>query len=82
MSDPLVELDGVDFSYGPERPVLRGCSLRLEPGQRVGLVGANGSGKTTLLHLIVGLVRPSAGRVAVPAKITSSIFWLRTAFGA
>jgi len=63
MSEPLIKLENVDFSYGPERPVLRGCDLRLEPGQRVGLIGANGSGKTTLLHLIVGLVRPTAGRI-------------------
>jgi len=63
MSEPVVELDRVDFHYDPKRPVLQGCSLALEPGERVGLSGPNGSGKTTLLHLVVGLLRPSAGRV-------------------
>ncbi|MBN2025085.1 MAG: ABC transporter ATP-binding protein [Pirellulales bacterium] len=63
MTEPLVQLDGIDFHYDPERPVLRQCSLTLSPGDRVGLSGPNGSGKTTLLHLIVGLARPQAGRV-------------------
>jgi len=68
MSEPLIKLEEVDFSYGPERPVLVGCSLSLEPGQRVGLIGANGSGKSTLLRLIVGLIRPSAGRIEAFGK--------------
>ena len=72
MSDPLVLLDAVSFSYGPDRPVLSRCNFRLEPGQRVGLIGPNGSGKTTLLALIVGLLRPTAGRIEVFGKVRSS----------
>jgi cobalt/nickel transport system ATP-binding protein len=68
MSEPLVYLDDVDFGYDALRPVLRQCSFRLETGQRLSLRGANGSGKTTLLHLIVGLLRPNAGRVEVFGK--------------
>jgi len=63
MSEALIELHQVDFSFGPERPVLRACDFRLGRDSRLGLVGANGSGKTTLLHLIVGLLRPEAGRI-------------------
>jgi cobalt/nickel transport system ATP-binding protein len=63
MSDPLLEFDNVDFSYGPERPVLGGCSLALAAGDRVALSGANGSGKTTLMHLAVGLLRPTGGSI-------------------
>ncbi len=61
----LVELRQVSFAYDPERPVLDRCDFALKPHERIGLVGANGSGKTTLLHLIVGLLRPSAGEVVV-----------------
>jgi cobalt/nickel transport system ATP-binding protein len=65
MSDCLVSLEGVSFAYDPRRPVLAGCDLRIAPGERVGLVGPNGSGKSSLLALVMGLVRPAAGRVEV-----------------
>jgi len=63
MSEPLIEFRDVDFSYGPGRPVLRGCSFALRSGERAALLGPNGCGKTTLLHLAVGLLRPNAGRI-------------------
>ncbi|MBN2577977.1 MAG: ABC transporter ATP-binding protein [Pirellulales bacterium] len=65
MPNPLINLQNVDFAYRPERPVLRDCSLTLSAGQRMALCGANGSGKTTLLHLVVGLLKPSAGVIEV-----------------
>jgi len=68
MSEALIDIRDVEFSYSPDRPVLGGCNFRLEPGQRVALTGANGSGKTTLLHLIVGLVRPGSGRIEIFGK--------------
>ena len=68
MSDVLVSLRDVSFSYGPDRPVLGGCDFSLTRSERVGLLGANGSGKTTLLALIVGLVRPTSGDVEAFGK--------------
>ncbi len=72
MKQPLIAIAGVEFSYGPDRPVLCGCNFRLDPGGRVALLGANGSGKTTLLHLIVGLLRPSSGQVEAFGKVRRS----------
>jgi zinc transport system ATP-binding protein len=62
MNAPLVALDGVSFSYGPDT-ILDAVDLTVGPGEFVALVGPNGSGKSTLLRLLVGLLRPQAGAV-------------------
>jgi len=54
--------EDIGKSYGG-RQVVRGVSLQLEQGEVVGLLGPNGAGKTTSFYMIVGLVRPDAGRV-------------------
>lgn len=68
---PEVELDRVSFDRDGRR-VLDGVSLRLMPGQRIGLCGPNGAGKTTLLRLIVGLSRPIAGEVRLAGRTCRS----------
>lgn len=68
MTEPLIKFSEVEFSYSPDRSVLNGCSFRLDPGQRIALIGANGSGKTTILHLIVGLLRPCRGNIEIFGK--------------
>jgi cobalt/nickel transport system ATP-binding protein len=68
MSAPLFQLENVTFGYG-DRTVLEHVDLVLRPGDRIGVDGAIGSGKTSLLHLLVGLARPSAGRVEAFGRI-------------
>lgn len=63
MSDMLFHLSDISFAYAPSRPVLAGADFTLRQGERVALTGPNGGGKTTLLHLMVGLIKPTSGRI-------------------
>ncbi|WP_442806711.1 type I secretion system permease/ATPase [Thauera sp. Sel9] len=61
-----IEFRDVSFTYpGQETESLRAVSLRIRPGERVGILGRIGSGKTTLEKLILGLYRPTAGAVLI-----------------
>lgn len=61
---PLIQLQQVSFSYpGNSRLLLHEADVTFDRHQRIGLIGANGSGKTTLLHIIMGLLRPTAGKL-------------------
>jgi zinc transport system ATP-binding protein len=61
---PFVELENVGFHHGPV-PVLDGINLTVSPGDFLGIIGPNGSGKTTLLRVVLGLLAPTTGRVAL-----------------
>ncbi len=64
MTESLLTAEHLDKSFGGRR-VLRDVSVRISAGEVVGLLGPNGAGKTTTFYVIVGLVRPDAGRVAL-----------------
>src|SRR5881398_3544394 len=53
--------EGISFAYGPDRPVLSDVSFTIEPGTRLGVVGATGAGKTTLISLLTRFYDPTAG---------------------
>jgi branched-chain amino acid transport system ATP-binding protein len=61
-SAALLELDQVTMQFGGLKAVCD-LSLRLEPGELVGLIGPNGAGKTTVFNVISGVYAPTAGRV-------------------
>ncbi len=66
MTEALVELHNITFTYpGAPYPVFQDFNYQLLPGKHIGLIGPNGCGKTTLLHLIMGLLRPQAGRIVI-----------------
>ncbi len=59
-----IELQNVSFSYTKySPPVIKNISLKIEPGQKVALVGKSGSGKSTLARIILGLYQPDEGRI-------------------
>lgn len=73
----VLRTEAIGKSYG-EREVVRGVNLEIAQGEVVGLLGPNGAGKTTSFYIIVGLVRPDAGRVAVDGvDITRLPMYLR-----
>jgi phospholipid/cholesterol/gamma-HCH transport system ATP-binding protein len=59
---PLIKLDKVGMDFGGQR-VLAGLDLAIPRGQTLAVVGETGCGKTVLLKLIIGLLRPTTGRV-------------------
>ncbi|MCH7587512.1 MAG: ABC transporter ATP-binding protein [Chloroflexi bacterium] len=61
----LVELDNVWAEYVPGEPVLKGISLRAEPGQVVAIVGPTGGGKTTIINLIPRFYDVTGGSVMI-----------------
>jgi ATP-binding cassette subfamily F protein uup len=69
----VFELDGVSKGYDGA-PVVRDLSLRIQRGDRIGLVGPNGSGKTTLLRLLVGDLLPDQGEVRHGARLEIAYF--------
>lgn len=67
-------LDIEDLHYSIEqRTLLTDVTLRLGPGDRIGLLGANGAGKTTLLRLILGSLFPVSGRVKLGKTVVPAI---------
>jgi lipopolysaccharide export system ATP-binding protein len=72
-----LETDEIGKAYGG-RQVVRGVSVHISQGEVVGLLGPNGAGKTTCFYMIVGLVRPDAGRImADDDEITRLPMYLR-----
>lgn len=64
MSTDLVALTGVSKHYGAHQAI-DGLDLQLREGECVALAGHNGAGKSTMIKLILGLIRPTRGRVAI-----------------
>ncbi len=59
---PIVQLEDVVLRFG-DKVVLDGVNLTLERGERLVVMGQSGSGKSTLLRLVIGILKPSSGRV-------------------
>jgi len=65
---PTLTVSGLWLSY-PDRPdVVQDVSLKVMPGERVGLIGPNGAGKTTFFLGLCGVLKPSAGEIVVLGK--------------
>ncbi|MCL1597767.1 MAG: ATP-binding cassette domain-containing protein, partial [Actinomycetia bacterium] len=65
MSEPVITVDNLSFSYPDGTPALRTVSLHIHPGERIALLGPNGAGKTTLILHMNGIHLPQHGSVTV-----------------
>jgi ATP-binding cassette, subfamily B, multidrug efflux pump len=61
----VIRFENVSFSYVPDEPVLKHVSFEVQPGQRVGIVGATGSGKTTIVSLLLRFYDVQEGRITI-----------------
>ena len=62
--DPAIQVEDLWFSYGYRR-VLEGVSLQVPQGSFTALIGPNGAGKSTLLKVLLGVIKPDRGRIAI-----------------
>src|SRR5436309_12790824 len=69
----MISLSNINKQYGKQL-IFVDASFRLNPGEKVGLVGPNGSGKTTLFRMIIGEEDPDDGDVSVPKRLTIGYF--------
>jgi ATP-binding cassette subfamily B multidrug efflux pump len=63
-----IELEGVSFAYGGKNNVLDNLSLKIRPGERVGIVGRSGAGKTTLVNLLLRFFDVESGRILIDGQ--------------
>jgi ATP-binding cassette, subfamily F, member 3 len=67
-------IDAVELTKGFDRPLFEKLSLRIQRGERWGLLGPNGSGKTTLLRTLLGELSPDSGRSRFGANVNHAYF--------
>lgn len=71
-----IVVDRVSFGYDAERPVLRDLRLRIDAGTTTAIVGPSGSGKSTLADLLIGLLSPDSGSIAIDGRVLDET-WLQ-----
>ena len=65
-----MEISHVDFSYVPEKPLIRDFNLSVKPGERVAIVGPTGCGKTTMINLLMRFYDPQQGTITLDGMNT------------
>jgi len=74
LKPPLITLDMAAVGYAPGKPVLQRLNLRLDPDDRIALLGRNGNGKTTLARLLAAQLPPMEGGMTASGKLRVGYF--------
>ncbi|MEZ5829753.1 MAG: ABC-F family ATP-binding cassette domain-containing protein [Dongiaceae bacterium] len=74
LAPPLIVMDDVAVGYEPGKAVLNKINLRLDPDERVALLGANGNGKSTMAKLLAGRLHPMNGEIRRSRKLKVGYF--------
>ncbi|WP_373487242.1 ABC-F family ATP-binding cassette domain-containing protein [Blastomonas sp.] len=74
LKPPLITLDDASVGYTPGAPILRLLNLRIDPEDRIALLGKNGNGKTTLARLLAGQLQPEDGAISMAGRIRVGYF--------
>ena len=68
-----VELRHVDFSYDPQKPLIRDLNMDIKPGQKVAIVGPTGAGKTTIVNLLMRFYDIRSGQILIDGRDVSEL---------
>jgi ABC transport system ATP-binding/permease protein len=68
----VINAEGVSKSFG-DRAIIKDFTLRIQRGDRIGIVGANGTGKTTLIRMLTGETQPDTGKVTLSPTLTGIV---------
>ena len=74
LSPPIIAIERASVGYQADKPVLRRLSLRIDPDDRIALLGPNGNGKSTLAKLLAGRLAASAGTITRADRIEVAYF--------
>jgi len=68
VTEGSIEFDKVNFAYNPDRPILKNLSFKIEPGQKVAIVGPSGSGKSTIARLLFRFYDLQSGEIRIDGQ--------------
>lgn len=74
LKPPMITTDGAAVGYTEGHPVLRKLHVRIDPDERLALLGRNGNGKTTLARMLAGQLKPMEGELHAPGKLKVGYF--------